>query len=115
MISAWPKGAYPGCDGLSDLLSTLCPFINRIPWRKTMEGLTRVIFNAATDGDKAAMLQMEKAADEGSKDAEALLFQLTRENQVATGESNFGVAFARVAEANQLLHIAYLNCNGPKW
>ncbi len=80
-----------------------------------MEGLTRAIFNAATDGDPTAMLQMEKAADEGSKDAEGILFQLVRENQAATGESNFRVALTRVAEANPRLHIAYLNCNGTKW
>ena len=80
-----------------------------------MEELTRAIFNAATDGDQAAMLQMEKAADEGSKDAEGILFQLIRENQAVTGEKDFAVAFTRVAEANKLLHIAYLNCNGTKW
>ena len=80
-----------------------------------MEGLTRQTFNAALDGNPTAMLQMKDAADDGSKDAEGILLQLVRENQAATGERDFVVAFTRVAEANPTLHRAYLNCNGSKW
>jgi len=79
-----------------------------------MEVLTRATFNAARDGDPTAMLQMEKAAEEGSRDAGPLLIQLTRDNMAATGESNFNVAFPRVAGANLKLLEAWLNANGVK-
>ena len=77
-----------------------------------MMTLTRATFNAARDDDPSAVLAMEQAASEGSKDAETILLQLTRENMAETGESDFVLAFARTAAANQQLHLAYLNANG---
>ena len=77
-----------------------------------MDAFTRVIFNKARDGDPSAMALLETVAQEGSKNAEGILFQLIRENQAATGERDFAVAFSLVAEANPKLHRAYLNANG---
>lgn len=79
-----------------------------------MEGLTRATFNSARDGDPTAVLQMEKAADEGSKDAEAILLQLVRETMAANGSDDFKANLTRVADANPFLHRAYLNGNGAK-
>jgi len=79
-----------------------------------MEVLTRAVFNAARDGDASAMALLETAAEVGTKAAEKILLQLTRENMAATGEKEFNVAFPRVAEANPELHRAYLNANGTK-
>lgn len=76
--------------------------------------LKKMTFDAACKGDPAAIALMQAAADEGSKDAEAILLQLTRENMAKTGEKDFTVAFNRVAAANSLLHIAYLNGNSVK-
>ena len=80
-----------------------------------MDVLTRATFNAARDGDKSAVLLMEQAASEGSKEAEGILLQLTRENMAETGEQDFVLAFTRTAAANELLHRAYLSGNGTKW
>jgi len=79
-----------------------------------MEMLTRVVFDAARDGNPSAMALLEAAADVGTKEAEGLLLQLTRENQAETGEKDFMAAFIRVAAANPLLHKSYLNGNGKK-
>ena len=79
-----------------------------------MELLTRATFNAACDGEPSAMALLETAAEVGTKDAEKILIQLTRENMAATGDNDFNATFARVAEANPLLHEAYLNGNGSK-
>ena len=79
-----------------------------------MEVLTRATFNAASDGDATAMLQMEKAAEEGSKDAGPILLQIIRETMAANGSDDFKANFTRVAEANPRLHEAYLNANGVR-
>ena len=79
-----------------------------------MEVLTRQTFEAARDGDPSAMLLLEKAAEEGSKDAEAILLQLVRETMATNGSEDFQANFKRVAAANPTLHEAYLNANGVK-
>ena len=76
-----------------------------------MDVLTRATFIAARDGDPSAVLLMERAASEGSKEAEGILLQLTRENMAETGEQDFVLAFTRTAAANEILHRAYLNAN----
>ncbi len=80
-----------------------------------MEVLTRAVFNAARDGDASAMAMLETAAEVGTKAAEKILLQLTRENMAETGDSDFVLAFTRTAAAIPTLHRAYLNCNGSKW
>lgn len=80
-----------------------------------MEVLTRATFNAARDGDPTAMLQMEKAAEEGSKEAGPILLELVRETMAANGSEDFNANFYRVAVANPKLHESYLNSNGVKW
>ncbi len=80
-----------------------------------MTVLTRAVFNAAKDGNPSAMALLESAAEVGTKDAEFLLLELTRENQAETGETDFAVAFNRVAAANPILHTAYLNANGTRF
>ena len=79
-----------------------------------MDGLTRATFNSARDGDPSAMTLLETAAEEGSKNAEGILLQLTRETMAANGSEDFHANFTRVADANPTLHRAYLNSNGVK-
>ena len=80
-----------------------------------MEVLTRATFNAARDGDPTAMLQMEKAAEEGSPDAGPILLELVRETMAANGSDDFKGSLYRVAVANPKLHESYLNANGVRW
>ncbi len=77
-----------------------------------MNVFTRATFDAACNGDPLAKALLVAVAQEGSKDAEGILLQLTRENQAATGEKDFAAAFARVSAANPKLHRAYLNAVG---
>ena len=76
-----------------------------------MEVLIRAVFNKARDGDPLATALLETAAQEGMKEAETILLQLTREGMAATGETDFAAAFNREAAANPQLHLAYLNAN----
>ena len=76
-----------------------------------MDVFTRTIFNKAHNGESSAVALLETVAQEGSKNAEGILFELTRECQAATGERDFAVAFTLVSEANPKLHRAYLNAN----
>ena len=77
-----------------------------------MNVFTRATFDAACDGNPLAKALLVAVAKEGSKSAEGILLQLTRENQAATGERDFAAAFARVSAANPELHRAYLNAIG---
>ncbi len=73
----------------------------------------RALFRASQQGDEAAEATLKAVAIIGDKEAEFVMLEEIAKVRTQV-KMSFAEALIRVAEANPVLHLAYLNGNGTK-